>query len=287
MVLITIIRHGESTDNIRSVWAGWRDAPLTNHGMNQAKALGKALANTPFAIIYTSPLRRAMMTTQSLGAAQPDPQPPVIVSPLLREQHFGIAEGQPYNSARIKGLSSDEHYKRGKFPVPTSRTDRFPGGESREEVAARARRVVDEVCLPYIRDAEGEGRTNDHIAIVAHGILIREVITILVSKGGGQGGTGADYGGMLNTAWARLAVKTRGDEKEPEEGEEKLTVHLMDFNRCEHLQNIVRQKGGIGSAAHDPKQKDIRAFFGGRAVASSYDAWPILTPCHHMPRLNE
>lgn len=24
-----------------------------------------------------------------------------------------------------------------------------------------------------------------------------------------------------------------------------------------------RQQGGIGSASHDPKQKDIRAFFGG------------------------
>lgn len=26
----------------------------------------------------------------------------------------------------------------------------------------------------------------------------------------------------------------------------------------------TRQKGGIGSSAYDPKQKDIRAFFGGR-----------------------
>ena len=30
-----------------------------------------------------------------------------------------------------------------------------------------------------------------------------------------------------------------------------------------------RQKGGIGSAAYDPKQKDIRAFFGGATVKSS------------------
>ncbi len=27
-----------------------------------------------------------------------------------------------------------------------------------------------------------------------------------------------------------------------------------------------RQKGGIGSAPHDPKQKDIRAFFGGAQI---------------------
>jgi hypothetical protein len=30
----------------------------------------------------------------------------------------------------------------------------------------------------------------------------------------------------------------------------------------------VRQRGGIGSIAHDPKQKDIRVFFGGGAAGS-------------------
>ncbi|KAI9458819.1 hypothetical protein F5148DRAFT_1219875 [Russula earlei] len=33
-VILTFIRHGESTDNLRSIWAGWKDAPLSNHGMN-------------------------------------------------------------------------------------------------------------------------------------------------------------------------------------------------------------------------------------------------------------
>ena len=30
-----------------------------------------------------------------------------------------------------------------------------------------------------------------------------------------------------------------------------------------------RQQGGIGSAAHDPAQKDIRAFFGGAKLDSA------------------
>lgn len=62
-----------------------------------------------------------------------------------------------------------------------------------------------------------------------------------------------------------------------------LIMRVTDVNRHSHTDNIVgsphynvctasliqtrttqiRQKGGIGSAAHDPKQKDIRAFFGG------------------------
>lgn len=62
-----------------------------------------------------------------------------------------------------------------------------------------------------------------------------------------------------------------------------LIMRVTDINRHSHTDNIVwcphcnvcaasltqvwtsqiRQKGGIGSAAYDPKQKDIRAFFGG------------------------
>lgn len=61
---------------------------------------------------------------------------------------------------------------------------------------------------------------------------------------------------------------------------------MTDINVHEHIDQIVcnirirctvfgltlfvipqkRQKGGIGSAAYDPSQKDIRAFFGGGEV---------------------
>lgn len=61
-----------------------------------------------------------------------------------------------------------------------------------------------------------------------------------------------------------------------------LVMRVTDINRHSHLDTIVRrlrsnvhpspltpgltrqvrQKGGIGRAAYDPKQKDIRAFFG-------------------------
>lgn len=34
MITVTCVRHGESTDNLRQVWAGWKDAPLSQHGMN-------------------------------------------------------------------------------------------------------------------------------------------------------------------------------------------------------------------------------------------------------------
>jgi broad specificity phosphatase PhoE len=33
----TLVRHGESTDNIIPIWAGHSDATLTNHGHAQAQ----------------------------------------------------------------------------------------------------------------------------------------------------------------------------------------------------------------------------------------------------------
>ena len=64
---------------------------------------------------------------------------------------------------------------------------------------------------------------------------------------------------------------------------------MTDVNRHEHLEKVVskmsiysspfhymlvytpqvRQKGGVGSAAHDPKQQDIRAFFGGGKIPAA------------------
>jgi len=34
MITVTLVRHGESTDNLKRIWAGWKDAPLSQHGMN-------------------------------------------------------------------------------------------------------------------------------------------------------------------------------------------------------------------------------------------------------------
>lgn len=46
-VYITMIRHGESLDNLTSKWAGQRDAPLSVHGFNQSMRLAKAFEETP------------------------------------------------------------------------------------------------------------------------------------------------------------------------------------------------------------------------------------------------
>ncbi|GJE98398.1 phosphoglycerate mutase-like protein [Phanerochaete sordida] len=268
---ITFVRHGESLDNLRSVWAGWKDAPLSNHGMNQARAAGESLSSVHFAAIYASPLLRAFTTAQAIHDAQPEPKPPLTSSLLLREQHWGVAEGQPWTMTPDPKLGLEEQFARGIYPVLHERSQKFPDGESLEDVVKRAQQAVEELVMPHVWAAAREGKKNVHIAIVSHGIAISELIPVLVLKDERHEHPGHRWRGLLNTAWTRITVDVKGSkEGEPmsfaDDSLPPLEVKVTDFNRSEHLDNVKRQKGGIGSSAYDPKQKDIRAFFGGGAV---------------------
>ncbi|KAI0322361.1 phosphoglycerate mutase-like protein [Amylostereum chailletii] len=270
-VLVTFIRHGESTDNLRSVWAGWQDAPLSNHGMNQALAVGKFFADTRFDAIYASTLKRAYSTAQAVYDGQTDPKPPFTSSPLLREQHFGQGEGHKWTYQREESLTLEEHYARGIYPVLFEDDEKFPGGESPNDLDIRANQAIEELVLPHVWDAAKTGKKGLHIAVVSHGLCISRLIAQLLKKGTGPLSK-ADYRGLQNTAWTRVAV----DVKESQEGEPvefsndtrpPLAIAVTDINQHSHIDRIKRQKGGIGSAAYDPAQKDIRDFFGGKTEA--------------------
>jgi broad specificity phosphatase PhoE len=103
-LIVTMVRHGESTDNTTSLWAGHRDAPLSNHGHSQALRLAKAFADVPVTAIYASDLNRANTTARRVWEANADKnggkQVPFTTSPLLREQFFGEAEGAAWDAGK-------------------------------------------------------------------------------------------------------------------------------------------------------------------------------------------
>ncbi|KAL6304361.1 phosphoglycerate mutase-like protein, partial [Sparassis latifolia] len=269
------IRHGESTDNLRSVWAGWKDSPLSNHGKHshicpqQAKEMGKSLSHVRFAAIHTSPLKRALWTAEALRQVQSEPKPPLTTSLLLREQHWGIAEGKPWIMEFLPGVTLEQHYERGVYPVLHGRGQKFPEGESLDDLAARANVAIEEIIMPHIRAAARSGKKGIHVAIVSHGLCISEIILALLKRDGSGTVHERHYRGLLNTAWSRVTVDVDGaqDSEALEFSDEDtpiLHMRVTEINRHEHLDNVEkRQKGGIGSSEYDPKQQDIRAFFGG------------------------
>ena len=92
----------------------------------------------------------------------------------------------------------------GKYPALLP-GERFPGGESDEDLAARAARAVDEVIIPHVRSAVREGHA-EHIALVSHGLFIGALIAALLKKDSSGVSSTREYTGMQNTAWARMII---------------------------------------------------------------------------------
>ncbi|WVQ80266.1 hypothetical protein IAT38_002371 [Cryptococcus sp. DSM 104549] len=277
MITITIVRHGESTDNLKPLWAGWADAPLSVHGMNQAKALGASLKDTRFDYIFSSDLLRAHWTAQQIQKNQPDPQPPLETSELLREQHFGDAERQPFGD------------KSGYVRKP-GRLFKFPNGESLQDVRQRANDAIAKFIEPILEESRGQQPLSKHIVVVAHGIFNSEFLGALMARREAGNALEWHYRGMTNTGWTRLeagyADETPGDHSTsvstnpsgpvppsstpsaaPDLSKDRSLPTLNVFVECvdvsDHLSGVVRARGGLGNIGYDEKQEDIRKFFGG------------------------
>ncbi|KAN0061755.1 hypothetical protein ACQY0O_005747 [Thecaphora frezii] len=180
-LLVTLVRHGESQDNSQSIWAGFRDTPLSATGVVQARALGQAFANVYLTAIYASDLRRAAMTAEEiLQANRSIPPPPLVQSKSLREQNFGQAEGKSWALAEWTAKSQSDE----------ARTFRFKDGESLDDVNSRMAKAVRQFVLPRVEalrkqasasSSSSSASETPHICIVAHGIAIAELLKVFMS----------------------------------------------------------------------------------------------------------
>jgi broad specificity phosphatase PhoE len=122
---IWLARHGETEWSISGQHTGLTDLPLTAHGEELARKLATRLKGMEFAKVFTSPLQRARRTCELAGF-----RAVAEVMPDLVEWNYGDYEG-------IK--THDIHAIR---PGWQLFRDGCPGGESVDQVTARAERVV-------------------------------------------------------------------------------------------------------------------------------------------------
>lgn len=141
--MIWLVRHGETAWSRDGRHTGRTDVPLTDHGRDQARAAAQALGAHAFALVLSSPLRRATETAAILGVA-------AEVRDDLREVDYGDAEGRTTADLRVER------------PGWTLWADGAPGGETVDAAGVRADRVLDEA-----RAADGD------VLLVAHGHLLR------------------------------------------------------------------------------------------------------------------
>jgi len=65
---IVLVRHGETRWNVEQRIQGQGDSPLTEAGIEQARAIGRRLAREHFDRLVASDLGRAMQTASEIGA---------------------------------------------------------------------------------------------------------------------------------------------------------------------------------------------------------------------------
>jgi broad specificity phosphatase PhoE len=223
----------------------------------QARALGEFFADTHFTAVHTSDLKRAFSTAQALYDRQKDPKPTFDSSELLREQNFGVAEGKPWSYSFSRDINLEEEMANGVYPTLHGSDEKFPEGESINDLAQRANRANAALVLPHVWQAAKEGKTGVHIAVVSHGLCISQMISELLKLSARQ--DNRDYRGLLNTAWTRLVidieVRTLGQmvvlpanvpqgaqEGQPEALDKErplLIMRVTDINRHSHIDNIV------------------------------------------------
>ena len=83
-----LIRHGETTWSVTHQHTGRTDIPLTEHGEEEARQLGKRLSGTKFVQTFSSPSRRAQRTCTLVGLSQG-----AEIEPDLAEWNYGDYEG--------------------------------------------------------------------------------------------------------------------------------------------------------------------------------------------------
>jgi broad specificity phosphatase PhoE len=142
---IYLIRHGETEWSLTGQHTGVTDIPLTENGRNAAKLFEPIFAKVKLALVLTSPLERARMTCALAGLDK------------LAKIDRDLME---WNYGEYEGLTSKQIHE--KSPDWLLFRDGCPKGESPEEVAARADRV-----LAKARAANGP------VALFAHGHVLR------------------------------------------------------------------------------------------------------------------
>jgi broad specificity phosphatase PhoE len=123
--IVHLARHGETAWSLTGQHTGMTDLPLTQNGEWNARQLADRLKGLTFAKVFTSPLQRARRTCELAGFG--------AVAELdgdLVEWDYGQYEGR--TSADILKERPDWQLFR----------DGCPGGETPQQIGARADRVV-------------------------------------------------------------------------------------------------------------------------------------------------
>ena len=161
MIDLILARHGETAWNVEKVFRGRADVNLNELGVAQAELLGKHLSNWELEAIYSSPLRRALDTANTVAQHQ---KAIVAIAEGLTDLDYGEWQSLPEREVKrlYPALLNQWHSCPHKVTMPR--------GESLEDVRRRAVEVVDGILA----------KRNGNALLVSHRVVIKVLICHLL-----------------------------------------------------------------------------------------------------------
>src|SRR5262249_50241436 len=149
---VYLIRHGETDWSRSGRHTGRTDVRLSDEGRGRAASIGRWLHGRPL-VVLTSPLSRARDTCILAGYGDV-----ALVEPDLREWDYGVYEGRTTADIRTQ------------IPDWSVWSSPIIDGESLDQLAARARRMVDRALAQAPAD----------VGLFAHGHILRLLSTVCI-----------------------------------------------------------------------------------------------------------
>lgn len=154
-LVVSLYRHGLTSENKLGAYIGWTDVPLCEEGRadlhwNQQFILKKD-------VVFSSPLKRCMETAKIYY-----PNESIITLEGLKEIHFGHWEGKTYDE-----LKNHSQYRKW---LSNIFTEKIEGGESFSQFGQRIEESFRKITAYCIE------KDMTRIAIITHGGVIRYLL---------------------------------------------------------------------------------------------------------------
>jgi len=158
--ILYVFRHGQSEDNAKMIFSGWRDAKLTQLGIKQALDLAEILKDKKIDYLISSDQIRAIDTLKyaiSLNLQAKNLE--IHTDKRIRERSYGELQGTSKLDLFLQNEELCNEYRR-------SYTKRAANGESLEDVVLRVEDFINDL-IPMMKESQ------INVAISCHGNSIR------------------------------------------------------------------------------------------------------------------
>ncbi len=206
---VVLIRHGQTTFNKEKIFTGWTEVPLTEQGLNEAHAAGKALLREGyhFDLAFTSLLTRAEITLDIVLEEMGQKDIPIHRSWRLNERHYGALQGIKHTdmaakfspeqvqiwrrsySVRPPQLELDDPRYPGHNPLYKDlKPEELPRGESLEDTIKRVMPYWHDEIVPAINSGKSviiSASGNSLRGLIKHidGIGDEEIVGLEIATG--------------------------------------------------------------------------------------------------------